>query len=180
MKSAVALWTEQRETFAARRLLAVGGFALATGLAAAVRIPIPGSPVPITLQTMVVLSAGLWLGVRWAALSQILYLLAGALGMAWFAGGHNSLFLALPTAGYLLAFPLAAALAGRGYRNSLGERTFYTVLADLFILAMGACWLAYFGGLSLGQAVTVGVIPFLPGNAVKVFLAVTLARPAQR
>jgi biotin transport system substrate-specific component len=99
----------------------VAGFAVATGLAA--RLEIPHYPVPFTLQTMVVLLAGAFLGARNGALSQMAYLASGAAGLPVFAGGaFGFLQFVGPTGGYLLAFPLAAALVGYllRKRHSLG------------------------------------------------------------
>jgi biotin transport system substrate-specific component len=86
-------------------------FAAATALGA--RMEIPHYPVPFTLQTMVVLLAGAFLGARNGAYSQILYLGAGLIGLPVFAGGaFGFMKIAGPTGGYLLAFPIAAAAAG--------------------------------------------------------------------
>jgi len=87
------------------------GFAAATALGA--RIEIPHEPVPYTLQTLIVLLAGAFLGPRNGAISQAMYLAAGLLGAPVFAGGGFGLVRILgPTGGYLLAFPIAAAVVG--------------------------------------------------------------------
>ncbi len=87
------------------------GFALVTSLGA--RLEVPYEPVPFTLQTMFVLLAGAFLGPRNGALSQLTYLAAGVLGAPVFAGGAaGAAKLIGPTGGYLLAFPVAAAIAG--------------------------------------------------------------------
>lgn len=86
-------------------------FAAVTALSA--RVEIPHEPVPYTLQTLVVLLAGAFLGPRNGALSQIAYLLAGLLGAPVFAGGTFGLQRMIgPTGGYLMAFPVAAAVVG--------------------------------------------------------------------
>jgi len=93
------------------QLLWITTFAVATALGA--RVEIPHYPVPFTLQTMVVLLAGAFLGARNGAYSQILYLGAGLIGLPVFAGGaFGFMKIAGPTGGYLLAFPIAAAAAG--------------------------------------------------------------------
>jgi biotin transport system substrate-specific component len=95
----------------ARQALWVTGFAAATALAA--RVEIPHYPVPYTLQTLMVLLSGAILGSRNGALSQVLYLSVGLLGLPVFSGGGMGLARILgPTGGYLLAFPVAAALVG--------------------------------------------------------------------
>src|SRR5215471_15708351 len=93
-------------------------FALLTVLSA-VRIPLPFTPVPMTLQTFVVPLAGGFLGAAWGFASMLLYLFLGLFGFASFAAASNGLaFFASPTAGYLLAYPLVAFLIGRAQRYS--------------------------------------------------------------
>ncbi len=102
--------TDEKEGIAGQAIWIVG-FAAATALAA--RVEIPHYPVPYTLQTLMVLLAGAILGARNGALSQVLYLTVGLLGLPVFSGGGMGLVRILgPTGGYLLAFPLAAALVG--------------------------------------------------------------------
>jgi biotin transport system substrate-specific component len=100
-----------------RRVIGVAVFAMATAFAARVAIPLPGTPVPFTLQLVCVLLAGAVLGARLGALSQAAYLAAGVMGAPVFAAGGGFAYLLGPTGGYLLAFPLAAfavgAIAGR-------------------------------------------------------------------
>jgi len=107
-----------------RQLTAVGviGFAATMALAAQIAIPIPGTPVPFTLQPLAVVLAGMCLGPVAGAASMVLYLLAGILGLPVFSpiGAPGVLRLIGPTGGYLLAAPAAAAIAGlvaRGIKN---------------------------------------------------------------
>lgn len=155
---------------------AVVGFAAATAIAAQVRLPLPFSPVPITLQTMIVLLAGASLGRRAGAGSQALYVGAGAIGAPVFAGGVAGL--GGLTAGYLLAFPLAAWLVG--WAHERGSMAFAAGLAGgaLLILASGSAWLAAVMGVPLNSALAVGLVPFLPGDALKVVAVWLLAGPA--
>ncbi len=93
------------------QMLWIAFFAIAT--AAGARVEIPHQPVPYTLQTMIVLLSGAFLGSRNGALSQILYLASGALGAPVFSlGGFGVAALLGPTGGYLLAFPAAAGTVG--------------------------------------------------------------------
>lgn len=102
------------------------GFAALTALGA--RVEIPHQPVPFTLQTMMVLLAGAFLGPRNGAISQLLYIGAGATGLPVFAGGGLGLVhLFGPTGGYLLAFPAAAAVAG--YLVTRHRSLLWTVLS---------------------------------------------------
>src|SRR5687767_9135823 len=96
--------------------LAIGivGFAIALALASQVAVPIPGTPVPITLQPFVVVLAGLWLGPVAGASSMVLYLALGAAGLPVFSpfGAPGIARFVGPTGGYLFAYPFAAFVAG--------------------------------------------------------------------
>jgi biotin transport system substrate-specific component len=152
-------------------------FALLTALGAFVRIPLPFTPVPITLQTFFVLAAGIYLGSRDAAFSQLGYLALGAVGLPVFAGGGAGFghFLGV-TGGYLIAFPIAAALVGAALRpgDSAARATVVCAAATLLILALGALGVAASLGVGAERALALGVLPFLPGGAVKVAAAVAL------
>ncbi len=157
---------------------AVVGFAAASGVAAHVRIPLPFSPVPLTLQTLVALLAGGALGPAWGAGSQALCLLAGACGAPVFTAPGA---LTGVTAGYLLAFPLAAGLVGLAARHRSRARLLGGLLAGTAaILLLGAAWLAAVTGKPAGAAITLGVIPFLPGDALKLAAAYLLVPMLRR
>lgn len=160
----------------ADRVAGIAAFALLTALAAFVRIPLPFTPVPVTLQTFVVLAAGIYLGGRDAAASQVGYLAIGAAGLPVFAGGAGIGHLLGATGGYLLAFPIAAALVGASIRpgDPVGRATAVFTAATALVFALGAAGLAAVLGLSLEQALALGVVPFLPGAALKIAAAVAL------
>jgi biotin transport system substrate-specific component len=151
----------------------IAAFALLTALGAFIRIPLPFTPVPITLQTFFVLMAGVYLGRRDAAASQLLYVAAGAIGLPVFAGGAGLGHLLGPTGGYLLAFPLAAWFVGAHITPGQGlTRTLSVFLiAQLVIFALGTLWLARVLGVDAEQAMALGVLPFLPGEALKLAAA---------
>src|SRR5215213_2870512 len=104
------------------RVAAIGivGFAVTLALASQVAVPIPGTPVPITLQPLVVVLAGMWLGPAAGATSMLLYLTAGALGLPVFSpfGAPGIARFLGPTGGYLFAYPVAAFVAGVLARRS--------------------------------------------------------------
>lgn len=156
------------------RALAVVAFAALTALAARAAVPLPGTAVPFTLQVVAVLAAGFLLGPRLGAASQALYVAAGAAGLPVFAAGGGAAYLLGPTGGYLLAFPLAAALAGLAVRRFGGVvgLTAGGVLGVAVVHAGGLAWLA--GTLGGEAALAAGVLPFLAGDAVKIALAVLL------
>jgi len=131
--------------------------------AAGARLEIPHEPVPYTLQTLVVLLAGAFLGARNGALSQLVYLGAGVLGAPVFAtGAFGPAVLFGPTGGYLLSFPLAAALVGlmTSYGRSLLWIVFSMVCALLLVFASGTLYLNALVLHDLGTAFGSGFLIF--------------------
>jgi biotin transport system substrate-specific component len=150
-------------------------------------LPVPGSPVPVTLQTLAVLVAGILLGPRQAVLAVAAYLVAGALGFPLFAGRAAGLdVLAGPTGGFLIGFLPAAWLAGwwtrSGRAAGLGAAWLGMVLAHGVVLVSGWARLAAEIGVTVAWAK--GVWPFLVGALVKSLIAsllwIALARFRQR
>jgi len=161
-------------------VLLVVGASLVTAAAAQVAFPLPFSPVPITGQTFAVLLSGAVLGPRRAFLAQALYLLEGAMGLPVFAGGASGVHVLLgPTAGYLFAFPLAAATTGalavRGWDRNFVTMFGAMLLGSSVIFASGVALLARF--VPANHVLQSGLLPFLPGDLVKAALA-SLAFPA--
>lgn len=155
-------------------------FFLGTVLGAYVEIPLPFTPVPLTLQTLFVLLCGAWIGAGWGAGVQALYLSSGALGAGVFAGAASGLVqLAGPTAGYLWAFLPAVLLVGSLWKSVASKGVLAKVLlfsaADLLVLACGTLWLGLFLHVGPVAAVAMGLAPFLPGEAVKIALAVAFS-----
>lgn len=159
------------------------GFALALAAAAQVAIPLPGTPVPLTLQPMLVVLAGLWLGPSAAAASMALYLVAGAAGLPVFTptGAPGVLRLLGPTGGYLLAYPAAAAVTGAlAARGSGYAARVVAALAGMATLyAGGLAQLAVLTG-SAATAAVIGALPFAAADVVKALAAAAMAprRPA--
>ena len=164
-----------------RQLTLVGviGFAATMALAAQVAIPIPGTPVPFTLQPLAVVLAGMVLGPVAGAASMVLYLLAGAVGLPVFApiGAPGFLRLIGPTGGYLLAAPAAAAVAG------LIARHFPAFAGRLLAAFLGIATL-YLGGVaqlelltgSLERAAAMGTTPFILADLGKVLVAAIVSQ----
>lgn len=163
-------------------------FTLFTVSAAQVDVHLPFTPVPITLQVLAVLLAGLLLGSRWGALSQIEYLTAGVLGYPVFAGGAGGAqHLWGPTGGYLWGFLAAAYLVGWVVERSGRERALVRFLASLagvaVIYALGAAWLSFWlkgtQGIPFPESLMLawqqGVAPFVVIDLLKGILATLLA-----
>lgn len=163
-------------TLARDAALVVGGAAL-TGLAAQIAIPVAGSPVPVTMQTFAALTVGAALGWQRAALAMVLYMGAGMAGMPWFAQGTSG-GLALPSFGYIIGFLLAAtmigALARRGADRSPWQTAGAMLLGNAVIYAVGVPYLAVALGVSLPEALALGLTPYLLGDALKIALAAGL------
>jgi biotin transport system substrate-specific component len=145
-----------------------------------IAVPLFG-PVPVTLQTVFGLLAGLLLSPGWAAASMGLYLALGAVGLPVFAQGQAGLAALLgPTGGFLIAFPFAAAVSSAvfralGDRKSIAPAVVAVIAAELVIYAIGVPWLMAQTGMSLSQAFAVAVVPFLVPDAIKATFAVALA-----
>jgi biotin transport system substrate-specific component len=154
------------------------GFAAVLALASQVAIPIPGSPVPITLQPLIVVLAGLWLGPAAGAASMVLYLMAGAAGLPVFSpfGAPGILRLIGPTGGYLLAFPAVAAVTGwlSGRRGDFAGRTLASIAGLVVLFAGGIAQLAILNG-SFATAFAIGLTPFAGLDIVKAVIAAALA-----
>jgi biotin transport system substrate-specific component len=145
-------------------------------LTAQISIPLPGNPVPITLQNFGVLVVGGSLGLRRGGLAAFLYVALGVVGLPFFAehkGGINVILGA--TGGYLVGFVLAGALVGRlaelGWDRRIAGAIGATALGTLAIYAVGVPWLAVTTGLSLTKAIEVGMLPFLVVDTVKLLAA---------
>jgi len=159
-------------------IMGVTFFTLFTISGAFIRLPLPFTPVPVTLQTFTVLLAGAVLGRKLGGLSQFLYLALGAAGLPIFAQASSGLpYLLGPTGGYLLGFAAAAWTIGA----ILGDKRagFLKILAVMFLgevilFSLGVIWLSVVLRIGLVKAVFLGLIPFIPGDAIKLLAAATL------
>jgi len=177
-------WQWQRELGWVKKLSLALGMACLIGLLAQARIPLPWTPVPITGQTFAVLLAAVLLGSWWGGASVAIYIGLGIAGVPWFNGWAGGIaIIAGPTGGYLIGFILAALFLGylvdkyakaRSFRSLLGLMLF----AD-FVLVFGPgliqlhLWsnLAGQGTIGFYQLLTMGLLPFIAGDVVKVVAA---------
>lgn len=168
-----------RSTNLLKDFLLVLGFSLFVAVCAFIAIPLPFTPVPITLQPSAVLLAGAALGGRRGAVAMLIYLAEGATGLPVFAGGTGGLLhLIGPTAGYLWSYPIAAFVTGllceRGLDRSYWTSVFAMLPGTLIIYALGVPWLAVVLHINATQAFVAGMLPFIPGDLLKLAIASAL------
>ena len=175
--------TVARPVAAARPLLASVAIVLALSIliAGSARVQVPFWPVPMTLQTLAVLTIAGFGGVRIAGAAMLAYLVEGMSGLPVFAGGGGLAYVAGPTGGYLIGMLAASVVSGALVRLAAG-RALPTAAAMLLGTALvyvaGAAWLARFVGAD--RVLALGVLPFVAGDVVKALLATTLVLAAGR
>jgi biotin transport system substrate-specific component len=156
----------------------VVGFAVAIALGAELRIPLNFTPVPVTAQTFVVLVGAGALGTRRGVAGALVYAVAGFAGVPWFAVSSGA------TLGYIAGFVVAAAVVGRAAERGALARPDRALtilaLASAAVYVPGVSILALVLQVSLNEAVTIGVLPFLLGDIMKVALAAALLPAVQR
>jgi biotin transport system substrate-specific component len=156
-----------------------------TAAAAQVSIPLPFTPVPFTLQPMVVLLGGAALGARLGMSAQVIYLLAGIAGLPVFAASavlpQGPLRLLGPTGGFLWSYPVAAFVAGSLAQRGFDRRYLTSVAAMTcglaIVFACGVTWLALFArpaGTGFDAALRTGFYPFVPADIFKVLIAAAI------
>lgn len=172
------------EKFSTRELVLIALFAALTSLLAYLIIPLPGGLPPLTGQSLAVMLAGLLLGARQAAMSQLVYLLLGAAGLPVFAGGTAGVgVIVSPTGGFIWGFMVGAWVIGKLTEGKKVLSWLRLISAAVIggILAVylpGVLQLAKILQITLKGAL-VAMLPYLPGDLLKVLVAVTLARKIQ-
>jgi biotin transport system substrate-specific component len=159
-----------------RNVALVVGLTVLTALSAQVSIPLPFTPVPLTLQTFAVLAGAAALGAERAVLAQVLYITLAVAGLPVLAGGASGRAEVIgATGGYLLGFVVASYVVGRISAAGASTKTSTTALAyaagSLVIYGFGAPWLAYSTSNTIAWAIANGVVPFLIGDAIKAVAA---------
>ncbi len=152
------------------------GAAALSALAAQLSFPVPGSPVPVTAQTLVVLVGAAALGPGRALVSQLLYIAAGAAGLPVFAGHMSGINVLIgANGGYLVGFLLASVLIGAASRKGADRNVVRELAAfiggSIVIYVFGAAFLMARFGMSISMALSLGVVPFLIGDAAKMAIA---------
>lgn len=185
--------SEQPLTPSRERLVALASCAVMVAVLAAlslVAVPLPISPVPMTLQTLGVFLAGGLLGPGLGVLTVAVYILVGVAGVPVFAGGEAGLGVILgPKGGYVVGFLLSVFLVGMAARavgpKWRGGRCVMAMLVGLVaatavVYVCGAGWLMLVAGMEVRQAIVVGVLPFAPGDVIKIAAAAALIPSVQR
>ena len=149
-------------------------------------ISIPIGPVPISLSTLVVFLSVFLLGTKWSAISCLIYLALGAVGLPVFSGYTGGIAKLLgPTGGYIIGFVFTAIIAGAflGFadKHFPGKKGiifvfFGMLIALLATYAFGTIWFTIWSGTTFGYALTVCVIPFIPVDIIKLVIATILGR----
>lgn len=161
-----------------RQMTLISLFAALTVVGAFISIPL--YPVPLTLQTLFNLLAGMTLGSIMGASSQIIYVLLGVIGLPVFAGFKAGIGILFgPTGGFLLGFIISAFIVGKIMELKNEKNIFYYLLAGLtgtmIIYTIGVTQLSLVTGIGIKKAITVGMLPFLPGDILKVIAASFIA-----
>jgi biotin transport system substrate-specific component len=184
MNSAVALRTNVMNSKTVDAIIGVAFFAIATTLGAYIRIPVPGTPVPITLQTFFVVLSGAVLGSRLGLFSQMGYILIGAIGLPVFQGHAFGVSHILgPTGGYLLGFMAASFLVGKILEketHSLFRVAASFAIGNFVLYTLGTLWLMLAYRISFINAVMIGVLPFFTVELAKIFLAAAVYNKISR
>ena len=162
-----------------KRNLMIALFAALMAAGAYIRVPI--GPVPIVLSTMFVIMAGAVLGPAAGSIATAVHLIMGAVGIPVFAGGSGPAVFAGPTGGYLIAYIPATFICGLisadtdSLKEGLPVRDITAVVAaSLLLYAIGVPWLKWRLGIDWGKAFSIGMLPFLIGDAVKAAAVVAI------
>ncbi len=177
-------WQRRRELSWLKKLSLSLVMACLIGLLAQVRVPLPWTPIPITGQTFAVLLGAVLLGQWWGGISVAIYICLGIAGVPWFNGWTGGITtIAGPTGGYIIGFVLAALFLGYVVDKYIKARSFWNLLGLMlfadFVLVFGPgllqlhLWLGLAGKGTIGlfQLLTMGLLPFIPGDIFKVVAA---------
>ena len=160
----------------AKDIFLVLGFSALTGISSKLMVEI--GPVPITLQTLVVLLSVAFLGKKRAVASQITYILGGLLGLPWFSRGGGIAYILNPSFGYILGFVLASysigALLEKGWGKNIGSFFLVMLIGNCLIYVPGLLWLGNF--VEFSKLLAIGLYPFILGDILKILLAISVSK----
>jgi biotin transport system substrate-specific component len=163
-----------------KEMILISMFAALTAIFAQLTIPLPISPVPITMQELAVCLSAAILGSRLSVLSQLIYIFVGIIGMPVFSGGTAGLARLMgPTGGYITGFLLSSFVIGRIVEQRplpTIRRTFIAMLCGLFVIyTCGVFQLSLVSGITLKAAFMSGVVPFIGMAIIKIVLGSAVA-----
>ena len=184
MEKSMSAGTENKKLFSTGQMALIGMMTAVTCILGPLVIPLPISPVPISFTNLAVYLAVYVLGTKAGTISYLVYLLLGFAGLPVFSGFTGAIVkLAGPTGGYLAGFIFMALISGWAIERFPGR---YMIQAAGMILGTAVCyvfgtvWLAGQLGIGFAAGLGVGVIPYLPGDAVKILFAVMIGSRARR
>lgn len=171
------------ETGTSKKIVFTALFAALTAVCGFISIPVPGTPIPIVLQNMLVVLTGLMLGPVWGVAATVLFLAAGALGLPVFSGGTGGFARLMgPTGGFLYGYALATLAAGliaqrpkHGVKTPMPRLVLATVLGFVVMYIPGVLHFMKVMGKTFSQTMTLCVIPYIPGDIIKMVVAVLLS-----
>ncbi len=184
MEKSMSAGTENKKLFSTGQMALIGMMTAVTCILGPLVIPLPISPVPVSFTNLAVYLAVYVLGTKAGTISYLVYLLLGFAGLPVFSGFTGGIVkLAGPTGGYLAGFIFMALISGWAIERFPGR---YMIQAAGMILGTAVCyvfgtvWLAGQLGIGFAAGLGVGVIPYLPGDAVKILFAVMIGSRARR
>ena len=143
-------------------------------------IAIPIGPVPIVLQNMVIMLTGLLLGKKWGVASVFIYLISGAVGLPVFAGGIGGIAKFVgPTGGYLIGYLFAVFIIGlisEIGKNKIVFDIIALICGSFIVYLFGVVWLKFATNMTFVKALSVGMFPFLIGDAIKIAACIPIIK----
>jgi len=167
----------QREKLSAKDLCYIGIFTAVMVVCAQLAIPLPGG-VPMTLQTWAISFAGIVLGAKKGALSAIIYVLLGAIGVPVFANFTGGIGIVIgPTGGFILSFPIMALLAGMGWgKQSVIWLVTWLILGTVINFLAGMLYFSFIMDTSLQTAFMIAVLPFIPSAVIRIVILTIVSK----
>lgn len=182
--SETSISTKPNITFSVKQLALVGLMSAIICILAPFSVPIPISPTPISLGTLAIYFVLTVLGMKLGTVSVVVYILLGLAGLpifTGFTGGPGKLF--GPTGGYIIGYLFMSLIIGffiDKWNNKLLPSILGMILGTMALYLFGSLWLAYQASYTLPQALMIGSVPYIPGDIVKVFLAMSLGRQVRK
>lgn len=181
-----------KDTFAPKEIALIGMFAAITVVLSQIALPLPFTPVPLSLGLVAVYAAGIVLKPEHAILSQLCYLLLGAIGLPVYAGFRGGFpILAGPTGGYLMAYPIVASIISLGINSkssrrmekTMGKVSFYAKVLMLMVIAQavlytgGTLWFSLVTGNTFSASLMMAVYPFISLDILKIAFCTIIIIP---